>query len=120
MLGCNQKYNENSGETWLLTTILKPTLTMCQDLKIKSIITTAICFLSPYQKNCIRGVMVSVLASSAVDRRFEPRSDQDKKDNKIGIGYFLFSTQKEQTGWIGIRIMCPSGAKCLSVESCFS
>ena len=31
--------------------------------------------------------MVSVLASSAVDRRFEPRSDQTK-DYTIGICYF--------------------------------
>ena len=33
------------------------------------------------------GVMVSVLASSAVDRGFEPRSDQTK-DYKIGICCF--------------------------------
>ena len=33
------------------------------------------------------GVVVSVLASSAVDRRFEPRSNQTK-DYKIGIWYF--------------------------------
>ena len=33
------------------------------------------------------GVMVSVLASSAVDRRFEPRSGQTK-DNKIDISCF--------------------------------
>ena len=32
--------------------------------------------------NSIGGVMVSVLASSAVDRRFDPRSDQTK-DYKI-------------------------------------
>jgi hypothetical protein len=31
--------------------------------------------------------MVSVLASSAVDREFEPRSGQTK-ENKIGICYF--------------------------------
>ena len=24
------------------------------------------------------------------------------------------------TGWLGIRIMCPSGTKCLPTESCFS
>jgi hypothetical protein len=33
------------------------------------------------------GVMVSVLASSAVDREFEPRSGQTK-ENKIGICCF--------------------------------
>ena len=37
--------------------------------------------------NCIGGVMVSVLASSVVDRGFEPRSGQTK-DYKIGICCF--------------------------------
>ena len=37
--------------------------------------------------NCIAGVMVSVLASSAVDRGFKPRSGQTK-DYKIGICCF--------------------------------
>ena len=39
------------------------------------------------QKHRIGGVMVSVLASSAVDRRFEPRSGQTK-GYKIGICCF--------------------------------
>ena len=39
------------------------------------------------QKHCIGGVMVSVLASSAVDRGLEPRSGQTK-DYKIGICCF--------------------------------
>jgi hypothetical protein len=39
------------------------------------------------QKHRIGGVMVSVLASSAVDRGFEPRSGQTK-DYKIGICCF--------------------------------
>ena len=37
--------------------------------------------------NCIGGVMVSVLAQSAVDCGFEPQSDQTK-DYKINIGYY--------------------------------
>ena len=37
--------------------------------------------------NCISGVMVSVLASSVVDRMFDPRSGQTK-DCKIGICCF--------------------------------
>ena len=53
------------------------------------------------QRNRIGGVMVSVLASSAVDRGFEPWSGQTK-DYKIGICCF--------SAWLGIRIMCPSGA----------
>ena len=39
------------------------------------------------QKHRIGGVMVNVLASSAVDRGFEPRSGQTK-DYKIGICCF--------------------------------
>jgi hypothetical protein len=54
--------------------------------------------------------MVGVLASSAVDCRFEPRSDQTK-DFKIGM--CCFSTKhasfRAKTGWLGIRILCPSG-----------
>ena len=40
-----------------------------------------------YRANRIGGVMVSVLASSAVDRGYEPRSDQTK-EYKIGICCF--------------------------------
>ena len=39
------------------------------------------------RENRIGGIMVSVIASSAVDRGFEPRSGQTK-DYKIGICYF--------------------------------
>ena len=69
--------------------------------------------------------MVRVLVSNAVDRGFEPRSDQTK-DYKIGICYFsakdaaLGKKRGAKTGWIGIRIMCPSGAICLSADCCFS
>ena len=38
--------------------------------------------------SCICGEIVSVLASSAVDRRFEPQSDQTK-DYKTGISCFF-------------------------------
>ena len=27
---------------------------------------------------------------------------------------------RAKTGWLGIRIMCPSGATCLSADCCFS
>ena len=43
--------------------------------------------LHPLQVNLIVGVIVSVLASRAVDRGFEPRSCQSK-DYKIGICCF--------------------------------
>ena len=67
--------------------------------------------------------MVSVLASSAIDRRFEHQSSQTK-DYEIGIVASAVSTQHEgeraKTGWLGIIIMCPSGATCLPAECCFS
>ena len=51
--------------------------------------------------NCISGVMASVLASSVVDRGFEPRSDQTK-DYKIGICCFFAkhtSLRRKSKGW---------------------
>ena len=68
--------------------------------------------------------MVSVLVSSAVDRRFEPQSGQPK-DYNIGVCCFsskhsVLRRRKKKTGWLGIRIMCPSGATCLSADCCFS
>ena len=68
--------------------------------------------------------MVSVLASSAVDREFESRSGQIKY-YIIGIccfsaKYAALSRERAKTGCLGIRIMCSSGAKCLSADCCFS
>ena len=60
--------------------------------------------------------MVSVLASSAVDRGFEPRSGQTK-DYQIGM--CCFSAMHVKTDWLGIRIMCPSGATYLPANCCF-
>ena len=61
----------------------------------------------------IGGIMVGVLASSVVDGGFEPRSGQTK-DYKIGICCFsarhaALLGERAKTGWLGIRIMCPSG-----------
>ncbi len=67
--------------------------------------------------------MVSVLASSAVDRGFEPRSGPTKE---YAIGICCFSAkhaalgERAKIGWLGIRIMCPSGSTCLSADCCFS
>ena len=67
--------------------------------------------------------MVSVLASSEVDRGFEPRSGQTK-DCKIGIFASPLNTQhygeRAKTGWLGMKIMCLSGATYLSTDCCFS
>jgi hypothetical protein len=61
--------------------------------------------------NRIGDVMVSVLASSAVDRGFEPWSGQ-ARDYKIGICRFYakHEVSRRKTSWLGNRIMCPSGA----------
>jgi len=67
-------------------------------------------------ENRIDGVMVSVLASSVVDHGFETM--------KFLFVASLLSTQhkgkRAKTDWLGIRIMCPSGAICLSTDCCFS
>ena len=47
---------------------------------------------------------------------FDPRSGQTK-DYKIGI---CCIKETAKIGWLGIRIMCPSGATCLSADCCFS
>jgi len=67
--------------------------------------------------------MVNFLVSSVVDRRFELRSGQIK-DYKIGICCFSAKDaairRKAKTGWLGITIMSPSAATCLSLDCCFS
>ena len=67
--------------------------------------------------------MVSVLASSAVYRGFEPRLGQPK-DFKIGMCTFSAkhaALRRKSKDWsLGIRIMCPSGTTCLPADCCFS
>jgi hypothetical protein len=63
--------------------------------------------------------MVSVLASSAVDRSGQI------KDYTIGMCCFsakhaAFLRVQTTIDWLEIRIMCPYGAKCISVDCCFS
>ena len=58
--------------------------------------------------------MVSILASSAVDG-FQPLL--------VFVVYPLWmqhSGVRAKTGWLKIRIMCPSGAICLPEKSCFN
>ena len=73
--------------------------------------------------NHICGVMVSLLASSAVDRGFKPYRVKSKTIKLVFVACPL-STQhygeRTKTGWLGIRIMCPIGTTCLSADSCFS
>jgi hypothetical protein len=70
--------------------------------------------------------MVRLLALSAVDCVFKPRPCQTK-DYEIGICCFSAKhaalrreRERAKTGWLGIRIMCPIGAICLSMDCCFS
>ena len=60
--------------------------------------------------------MVSVLALSAVNRRFELWSFKPKTIKLVFVASPL-STQhyreRTKTGWHGIRIICQSGATCL-------
>ena len=64
--------------------------------------------------------MVSVLANSVVDRGLEPRSGQTKDYIQLVFVASPLSTQHEgervKTCWLGIRIMCPSGATCLPAD----
>ena len=63
----------------------------------------------PQTVNRIGGVMISVLASSVVDRGFEPRSGQPN-DYKIGICCFSAkheALRRKGERWHGIGIMCP-------------
>ena len=73
-------------------------------------------------ENCIGGVMVNVLTSSAVDRGFELSGHT--KDYKLVFVVSPLSTQhygvRAKTVWLGIRIMCPSGAICLMEKRKFT
>ena len=70
----------------------------------------------------ICGVMVSVLASTVIDRWFEPRLGKSKDFN---VGICCFSAKhaalrrQSKDCWLGIRIMCPSGATCQLEDCCF-
>jgi hypothetical protein len=72
-------------------------------------------------ENHIGGIMVRVLALSAVDHGFEPRTVKTK-NYKIGICCFSakYTALRRRTGWLGIRIMCLGGAICLSINCSFS
>jgi hypothetical protein len=67
--------------------------------------------------NHIGGAMVSVLALSAVDPSIKPCT----KDYQIGIFCFKqLQGGRAKLRWLRIRVMCLSGATCLSTDCCFS
>ena len=59
--------------------------------------------------NKIGGVMIGGLASSAVDRGFEPRSCQPKTIKVFSRLSMQHYGERAKNGRLGIRIMCPSG-----------
>ena len=67
------------------------------------------------------GLIVSVSTSSVVDRGIKPLWGQTK-DNKTAASppNTSYEGVRAKSGWLGIRIMCPSGATCLPVDYCFS
>ena len=77
--------------------IILPPIFVNISKNIKYLLTPCTCIL-----NRIGGVMVSVLASSVVDRGFEPRSGQTK-DYKIGICCFSAkhaALRRKSKGWL--------------------
>ena len=74
-------------------------------------------FISNFPFNRIDGVMVNMLASSAVDHGFKPQSGQTK-NYKIGICCFFAkhaALRRKSKDWL-----CPSKVTCPSMECCFS
>ena len=68
--------------------------------------------------NHVNGTVVSVVASSVEEIELET------KDYELVFAFFPLNTQHQEgrvnTGGLGIRIMCPSGATCLPANCCFS
>jgi len=61
-------------------------------------------------------VIISMLASSAANCGFEPRPGQTKTVKLVPIASPLNTQQKwerAKIGWLGVRIMCPSVARCI-------
>ena len=64
--------------------------------------------------------MVSVLSLSVVDHGLKPWSGHTK-DYKIGICSFSakHTALRRKNGWLGMRLMCSSGATCLPMNKLF-
>ena len=73
--------------------------------------------------NRIDGIIVSVLASSVIECGFEPRLSQTNQ-SKLTLAASPLGRQhywvRTKTGWLKIRMMCPSGATYLLADCCFS
>ena len=68
----------------------------------------------------IGDVMVSVLASRAIDCEFQVPGQVKPKTLKLVFAASPLSTQhygkRAKTGWLRIRIICQSGATCQSAD----
>ena len=68
--------------------------------------------------------MVSVLESSAGDRGLDSHGQVKTKTTKLVFAASPLRTHFEgvrtATGWLGIRIMCPSDKTCLHTDCCLS
>jgi hypothetical protein len=75
------------------------------------------------QKHRIGGVMVSMLASSAVYREFEPGRVKPMTIKLVCVASPLSTHhygERAQIGWLGIRKMFPNGVTFLPADCCFS
>jgi hypothetical protein len=90
---------------WLITKRLLKTVFLM--VKLKSSLRKF------YRRHNSHRWCVRVLASSAVDRGFVPRRVKPKIIKLVFVASPI-------TGWLGIRIMSPSGATCLSADCCFT
>ena len=76
--------------------------------------------------NGFGSVMVSMIASSAIDRVFGGFESWSRQIlySKMCIRCFFISTKlsgvRVNTGWFGIIITCSSGETCLPPDCCFS
>jgi hypothetical protein len=75
------------------------------------------------QKHGFGGVIVGVLASSAVDRGFEPRRVKPRAIKLVFVASSLRTQhcrERAKIGWLRTRIMCPNAVAFLPAECCFS
>ena len=63
----------------------------------------------------IGGVMANMLTSNVIDRGFEPKTT--KLEFVASLHTALRNKSKDLSNWLGIRIMCLTGATCLTTDS---
>ena len=64
-----------------------------------------------------------MIGQSVIDHGFEPDWIKQKTITLVFVASLLSTQhygQRAKTGWLGIRIICQSGAPCLSADCCLS